>query len=213
MTLAMDIPQKATGDPDEILALSVNPADRFWRYPICNFVVKWLAKTPLTPNHITIVHTALSVGAGFIIAIGTTRAFIVAGIMFETRSVLDCLDGVLARATGKSSPFGRALDQLGDTIGFLSLMGGALVCIARLYGWWAGLATIFVGEPNGRQLGLAHAEPADRAETPRAHREEGLARGGRDATHDRGRSANSGGRGEERPRASRDASPSRHRRG
>jgi hypothetical protein len=134
-------------DVDELLELTVNPADRFWRYPLCNAVVKYVAKIGLTPNQITVVHTALSVAAGFVIAIGTTQAFVVAGIMFEVRSILDCLDGVLARTTGKSSPFGRALDQLGDTIGFLSLMGGGLVCLGRTYGWVVGLTAVCLTMP------------------------------------------------------------------
>jgi len=131
-------------DVDQLLDLAVNPADRLWRYPLCNAVVKQVARTGLKPNHVTVFHTVLSVAAGFVIALGTPTAFVVAGIMFETRSILDCLDGVLARATKQSSPFGRALDQMGDTIGFLSLMGGALVCLTRLYGWATALVVVLV---------------------------------------------------------------------
>jgi hypothetical protein len=134
--------ESPTPTVDELLELTINPADRLWRYPICNAVVKYVAKTPLRPNHVTVFHTALSVAAGFVIAIGTPQAFVAAGVMFETRAILDCLDGALARATKQSSPFGRALDQMGDTIGFLSLMGGALVCLTRLYGILAALVIV-----------------------------------------------------------------------
>jgi hypothetical protein len=125
----------APTDVASLLDLTTNPADRLWRYPACRPLLKLAMKTPVTPNQITILHTALSLGAGAIISVGTPRAFMLAGAIFELRSILDCLDGALARAKGASSPFGRALDQMGDTIGFLSLMGGALVCFARQYGW------------------------------------------------------------------------------
>jgi hypothetical protein len=131
-------------DVDGLLDLATNPADRLWRYPLCNAIVKYVARTGVAPNHVTVFHTVLSVAAGFVISLGTPQAFVTAGIMFETRSILDCLDGVLARATKKSSPFGRALDQMGDTIGFLSLMGGALVCLGRIYGWSAALLIVLL---------------------------------------------------------------------
>jgi len=138
-TLAM-----TDADVDRLLELTINPADRLWRYPICNALVKYVAKTPIKPNHVTVFHTALSVAAGGVIAIGTPRAFVAAGLMFETRAILDCLDGALARATKQSSPFGRALDQLGDTIGFGSLMAGALVCLGRTYAWSTSIVVILV---------------------------------------------------------------------
>jgi hypothetical protein len=109
--------------------------------------VKIVARTPIRPNHITVFHTALGVAAGFVISVRTPRAFLCAGVMFEARAILDCLDGVLARATKRSSPLGRALDQLGDTIGFLSLMAGGLVCLARAHGWPLALATILITMP------------------------------------------------------------------
>jgi hypothetical protein len=123
------------GEVKALIDLTTNPADRLWRYPACRPLLALALKLHLTPNQITIFHSVLGLGAGAVIAVGTPRAFFLAGVMFEVRSILDCLDGAVARATGASSPFGRALDQLGDTIGFLSLMGGGLVCMARLYGW------------------------------------------------------------------------------
>ncbi len=120
---------------DALLDLTSNPADRLWRYPICHKVVRYVMNTPITPNHVTAAHTLLGVAAGAVITLGTPRAFVVAGLMFEVRAILDCFDGVVARAKGLSSPLGRALDQLGDTIGFVSLMAGGLVCLARVHGW------------------------------------------------------------------------------
>lgn len=129
-------------DLSRLLDLTTNPPDRLWRYPICKPLLKVAIAIRVTPNQVTILHTVLSVGAGVVISRGTPHAFMLAGVMFEVMFILDCLDGALARATKASSPFGRALDQMGDTIGFLSLMGGALVCFSRLYGWLSALGIV-----------------------------------------------------------------------
>jgi phosphatidylglycerophosphate synthase len=132
----------ASVDGSQLIELTDNPADRLWRYPICKGLVKLALKTPVTPNQVTIFHGILGLATGAVISIGTPGAFVVAGLMYETRSVLDCLDGTLARAKKISSPFGRALDQMADAVGFLSLMAGASVCLARQYGWGVAAAVV-----------------------------------------------------------------------
>ena len=95
---------------DELLDLTTNPADRLWRYPLGRWAVRYVIDTPLTPHHVTALHAALGVAAGFVIARGSPRAWILAGVMYELRSILDCFDGVVARAKQLSSPMGRALE-------------------------------------------------------------------------------------------------------
>ena len=121
-------------DTEALLDLATCPADRLWRYPICRLLLRPLMHTPVTPNHVTVLHTLVAVSAGYVITLGTPRAFVVAGVLFELRSILDCFDGVLARAKRLCSPAGRALDQLGDSIGFASLMIGGFVCLSRSHG-------------------------------------------------------------------------------
>lgn len=133
MTATRSEPTQA--EIDALLELTSNPADRLWRYPICHAMVKHVMNTPLTPNHVTGFHTLLGMAAGAVITLGTPKAFVAAGVMFEVRAILDCFDGVVARAKKLSSPLGRALDQMGDGIGFVSLMAGGLVCLARIHGW------------------------------------------------------------------------------
>jgi len=84
-------------DFSQLLDLTTNPPDRLWRYPICKPLLKVAIATRVTPNQVTILHTVLSVGAGIVISRGTPHAFMLAGAMFELRSILDCLDGALAR--------------------------------------------------------------------------------------------------------------------
>ncbi len=121
-------------DLDALLDLTACPADRLWRYPLSRAMVPLAMRLPLRPNHVTVFHTALAVAAGVVLSAGTTRAMVAAALMFEARAVLDCFDGVLARAKKMSSPLGRALDQAGDVVGFAALMLGGIAVLARSHG-------------------------------------------------------------------------------
>jgi hypothetical protein len=132
-------------DVEALLDLTTNPADRLWRYPIARWMVRYVMDTPVTPHHVTGLHTLIGFASGFVIAEGTPRAWVLAGVMYEVRSILDCFDGVVARAKKLSSPMGRALDETGDTISFVSLMGGTMVCMARVHGWPTAAAVVVIG--------------------------------------------------------------------
>lgn len=134
MTLSPDI--------DALLDLAACPADRLWRYPICRVMVRPATRTFLTPNHVTALHTLLAVLAGAAIATSTPRTLFAAGLLFEVRAILDCFDGALARAKGMCSPAGRAVDQLGDAVGFVSFMAGGFVCLSRAHGSCAAAALV-----------------------------------------------------------------------
>ncbi len=89
-------------DLDALLDLTACPADRLWRYPLSRAMVPFAMRLPLRPNHVTVFHTALAVAAGVVLSAGTTRAMVAAGLMFEARAILDCLDG--AGDDGSSHP-------------------------------------------------------------------------------------------------------------
>jgi phosphatidylglycerophosphate synthase len=77
----------------------------------------------VTPNNVTYAHIAIGIVAAGIVALTRAPFWLpIAFVLLEVRMILDCFDGVLARARGTSSPFGRALDELADTIATISLM-------------------------------------------------------------------------------------------
>jgi phosphatidylglycerophosphate synthase len=133
-------PSARTETAKSLLGLLVNPADRLWRYPIGHAIVGAAARTPLTPNHVTIGHTLLGISAGALISTGRPALLVAGGAMYEVRSILDCFDGVLARAKGTASPYGRAMDQTGDFIGFAAFIIGSWVAFARVFGFAPAMA-------------------------------------------------------------------------
>src|SRR5437899_1014107 len=82
--------------------------------------VTCLARTRVTPNTLTAAGVTLCVVAAVIVPFETRNQLLYywlgAGI-FVVGSVLDILDGALARAGGKSTPFGAFLDSTTDRVG------------------------------------------------------------------------------------------------
>ena len=100
-----------------------DPLNRFYRYPAARALLPVLGRLPLTPNHVTYIHIAIGfAAAGVVWARPTPLALAAAFVLFELRMILDCFDGVLARARGASSPFGRALDEIADSVAFVSMV-------------------------------------------------------------------------------------------
>ncbi|HXP21036.1 MAG TPA: CDP-alcohol phosphatidyltransferase family protein [Streptosporangiaceae bacterium] len=84
-----------------------------------------LARTPLTPNMVTVIGAA-GVTAGALSLFPTGHLFI--GTMVCTGFVLaDMLDGALARVRGSSGPFGAFLDSTLDRVADAAIFSGIAI--------------------------------------------------------------------------------------
>ncbi|MDQ4068923.1 MAG: CDP-alcohol phosphatidyltransferase family protein [Actinomycetota bacterium] len=70
-----------------------------------------LASTPVTPNQVTYASAGLSFAGGVAFA---RRAFVLGAVLTLLGSLTDCVDGDLARATGRASKSGSYLDHVFD---------------------------------------------------------------------------------------------------
>lgn len=84
-------------------------------------IVSVIARTGATPNHLSALGFAGNVGAGVLAARGE---FLIAGILMLAFSAVDLLDGALARATGRATPFGAVFDSVLDRLSEAALLGG-----------------------------------------------------------------------------------------
>jgi CDP-diacylglycerol--glycerol-3-phosphate 3-phosphatidyltransferase len=78
-----------------------------------------LARTRVTPNALTTSGVLLCLGASVLALFENRHELLfywLAASVFVTGSVLDILDGALARAGGKTTPFGAFLDSTTDRI-------------------------------------------------------------------------------------------------
>lgn len=119
MPRSADDPAAALGDP----------LNRFYRYPVARALVRVAGRLPVTPDHVTVGHTVAGIAAAALVTSGAHP--LLAFALLELRMILDCYDGVLARAKGLSSPRGRALDELGDAIAYVALVAGIAVRVHR----------------------------------------------------------------------------------
>jgi phosphatidylglycerophosphate synthase len=102
----------------------LDPINRLYRYRLANGLAQKMRPLNITPNQVTIAHTCVGVFAAFLVF---ERHYVLAAFTYELRTILDCLDGVLAREQNRVTAFGRTLDTLGDGISFNALMiAGAL---------------------------------------------------------------------------------------
>lgn len=77
-------------------------------------VVEWLAARQTTPNQVTLAALAVSVLAALLIGTGWLR---LGALVLIVGSLGDLVDGMLARATDQTSPFGAFFDSTLDRIG------------------------------------------------------------------------------------------------
>lgn len=73
-----------------------------------------IAPTKIHPNHISIVTFSLGIIAAIFAATGGYLGFLLAGIAYQTNSVVDGVDGELARVKYEFSLLGEWLDTLSD---------------------------------------------------------------------------------------------------
>jgi phosphatidylglycerophosphate synthase len=100
------------------------PTNRFLYYPIARGLVKVLMKTPITANQVTLAQPLIAAAAGYLITFNDWRYLVLGALVFEVRSLLDCVDGTLARAKKTASPNGHALDAICDWLGVVFLYVG-----------------------------------------------------------------------------------------
>jgi CDP-diacylglycerol---glycerol-3-phosphate 3-phosphatidyltransferase len=104
-----------------------------------------LARTRVTPNALTTLGVSLSAAGGILVYFenhGEILFFWVGAIVFVVGSLLDILDGALARQSGKGTPFGAFIDSTTDRVGEAVMLGAIALVMARDGREWALALTI-----------------------------------------------------------------------
>ena len=97
--------------------------------PISLFISRRIAHLPIAPNHISIITFLLGIATAWSVAQGGYWWFLLGAALFKLNSVLDGVDGELARVKYKMSVVGEWLDTLSDDVSnmlfFVALSIGA----------------------------------------------------------------------------------------
>jgi CDP-diacylglycerol--glycerol-3-phosphate 3-phosphatidyltransferase len=95
-----------------------------------------LARTRVTPNALTAAGVSLCLVASVLVFFENRNEWLfywTGAVLFVIGSVLDILDGALARVGGKTTPFGAFLDSTTDRIGEAAMLGAIGLIFSRYH--------------------------------------------------------------------------------
>src|SRR5919199_28966 len=93
-----------------------------------------LTRTRITPNALTTSGVSLCLAAAVVVFFENRNELLfywVGAVVFVVGSLLDILDGALARAGGKTTPFGAFLDSTTDRVGEGAMLGAIALVFHR----------------------------------------------------------------------------------
>src|SRR5213594_215478 len=98
--------------------------DRHFNRRCSRWITRWLVRTPLTPNGVTVLATAVGVLASVAFGVGGYAAGVIGALLFQLSTILDCCDGEVARLKFMESAFGEQLDVVLDNVVHIALYAG-----------------------------------------------------------------------------------------
>ena len=93
-----------------------------------------LTRTRITPNALTTSGVSLCLAASVLVFFENRNEWLfywLGAVVFVVGSILDILDGALARAGGKTTPFGAFLDSTTDRVGEGAVLGAIALVFHR----------------------------------------------------------------------------------
>jgi phosphatidylglycerophosphate synthase len=113
---------------------------------LCWPLVRWLSKTPITPNMVTFSGLPIAMLSGYWFSQGHWGAYVVGALLYFATVLVDEIDGMLARTTFRESAFGCWLESFVDYATYVPLFAGMTLGLTRQFGsrWMAlGLLLLF----------------------------------------------------------------------
>lgn len=108
--------------------------------PLALVFVRFVYKTPLTPNGVTVMSLLGGLASAYCFAQGTVSGMAWGGIWYAIANTLDCSDGQLARLQGSGTPLGRLIYGVVDWVISVAIFVGLGMGLQRSTGdatvWW-----------------------------------------------------------------------------
>jgi hypothetical protein len=122
------------------------PIDVWVHRPLAYVLAKLAYPTPISPNQITVISMVFGILTGVALASLSRLGLILGGLCIFLSAIFDCADGQLARMRGTSSPLGRILDGMADTVVTIGAVGGSIWVLWNKYSttWWMGAIVVVV---------------------------------------------------------------------
>jgi phosphatidylglycerophosphate synthase len=98
-------------------------------------ISRHLLRLPVSPNAVTIAAGLMGLGSGLAAARGGYWFTLAGALLFQLNSIVDGVDGEIARAKLLESHVGQWLDTVADDVTNLAFMLGAGIGCSRTFGW------------------------------------------------------------------------------
>jgi phosphatidylglycerophosphate synthase len=108
------------------------PVSRYLNRRVSVPVARALTTTPLTPNQVSVIAFAMALAALWLLAVGRN---VEAGVVIQASSIVDGVDGDLARAKSMASKFGGLFDATLDRFADAAIAGGMAWYALRFEDW------------------------------------------------------------------------------
>lgn len=132
--MVVDSEEKRKAAGKQLWLHLISPADgiidRFFNRPIGRRLSKVLIRTPVSPNQVTIFSMLLGLVAAWLLAFGTWPQILWGALIFQLATMIDCVDGDIARVLYKETRLGKWLDIGADQVVHVALYLGIA------YGLW-----------------------------------------------------------------------------
>ncbi|AKT43351.1 CDP-alcohol phosphatidyltransferase family protein [Chondromyces crocatus] len=120
---------------DALLEACRKPVDglvaRYINRPVSLAVSRRLAGVGITPNAVTLATLAIALGGAVVASRGGYGPMLLGAVCLQVSSVLDGVDGELARLRFQGSPLGQWLDTVSDDLSTLAFYGGITIGLLR----------------------------------------------------------------------------------
>lgn len=103
--------------------------DTYFNRKLSRPITRWLSRTPLSPNHITVLSCLIGVFGALCFLPGGYWGPVVGALLLQFSVVLDCCDGEVARVKFMESPLGDWLDNVCDTVVYIAIFLGMGVAV------------------------------------------------------------------------------------
>jgi phosphatidylglycerophosphate synthase len=97
-------------------------------------ISRWLVKTPLRPNQVSVAILLVGLAGAVLAARGDYGSLVAGAFLFQMQSVLDGCDGEMSRVTYRGSLLGEWLDTIGDDLTNYGFFAGAGLGLYRASG-------------------------------------------------------------------------------
>ncbi len=123
----------------DILVKSTDgPISKYINRKISTRITKAIIKynVPITPNQVSVISFIIGFVSGLLFAY---KNLVLGGILVQLSSIIDGVDGELARALGRTSKFGGFFDAVLDRLADVSVISGIGLLLLTHNGYWTNI--------------------------------------------------------------------------